>query len=167
MKYLFKILILLFVLSTQSCGIYSFTGGSAGDAKTIQIDYFPNNAPLVEPSLSTVVKTKLEDRFLQQTNLDLVKDAGDLVFSGEITKYRISPAAATSSQIAAKNRLTIGIKVRFENKLDPDKNFDKTFSHFYDYSANDMLIGSVLEEAFDVILEKITQDIFNEALAQW
>lgn len=50
-KYIYlSTLIALFF--TQSCGVYSFTGGSTGDAKTIQIDYFPNNARLVEPSLS-------------------------------------------------------------------------------------------------------------------
>ena len=44
--------LLILTITIQSCGIYSFTGGSTGDAKTIQIDYFPNNAPLVEPTLS-------------------------------------------------------------------------------------------------------------------
>jgi len=43
--YFFSSLILLTIMS---CGAYSFTGGSTGDAKTIQIDYFPNNAPLIE-----------------------------------------------------------------------------------------------------------------------
>lgn len=167
MKKIIYISMILFSFTLQNCGIYSFSGGSVGDAKTIEIDYFPNNASYVEPSLSNVFTLALQDKFLQQTNLSLVKSNADLLLNGEITNYQISPTAATADQKAAQNRLTISVKVHFENHLDEEKNFDKTFSHYYDYDANDLLVGSVLEEAYNVILERITQDIFNEALAQW
>ncbi len=167
MKKLLYIVFILGALTLQNCGIYSFTGGSVGDAKTIQINYFLNNASYVEPSLSNVFTRALEDKFLQQTNLNLVKSGGDLFLTGEITDYRITPTAATADQKAAQNRLTIRVKVHFENRLDEEKNFDKTFSHYYDYPADKLLVGSVLEEAYNVILERITQDIFNDALAQW
>ena len=71
MKKIYYIILISISITTQSCGIYSFTGGSVGDAKTIQIAYFPNNASYVEPSLSNVFKTTLEDKFLSQTNLSL------------------------------------------------------------------------------------------------
>jgi len=167
MKYLKIISLLVILITFQNCGIYSFSGGSVGDAKTIQIDHFPNNASYVEPSLSSVFKRVLEDKFLGQTNLSLVNSNGDLYLNGEITDYRISPTAATADQRAAQNRLTIRVKVHFENRLDEEKNFDKTFSHYHDYAADKLLVGSVLEEAYDDILERITQDVFNDALAQW
>jgi len=167
MKKLIYTIFILSLLTLQNCGVYSFTGGSVGDAKTIQINYFPNNASYVEPTLSTVFTRTLQDKFLQQTNLNLVKSDGDLFLSGEITDYQISPAAATADQKAAQNRLTIRVKVHFENKLDKEKNFDKTFSFSYDYPADKLLVGGVLEDAYNEILERITQDIFNEALAQW
>jgi hypothetical protein len=167
MKKALIIVLILLSFGLQNCGIYSFTGGSVGDAKTIQIDYFLNNASYVEPSLSNVFTRALEDKFLQQTNLTLVKSGGDLYLNGEITDYRITPTSATADQLAAQNRLTIRVKVRFENNLDEEKNFDKTFSHYFDYPADKLLVGSVLEEAYNVILERITQDIFNDALAQW
>ena len=43
---------ILTLLTLVSCSVYSFTGGSTGDAKTVQVDYFPNSAPLVEPTVS-------------------------------------------------------------------------------------------------------------------
>lgn len=167
MKKLIYTIFILSLFTLQNCGIYSFTGGSVGDAKTIQINYFPNNASYVEPTLSAVFTRTLQDKFLQQTNLNLVKTDGDLFLSGEITDYQISPAAATADQKAAQNRLTIRAKVHFENKLDKEKNFDKTFSFSYNYPADQLLVGGVLEDAYNDILERITQDIFNEALAQW
>ena len=166
MKLKLYILLLIAAISTTSCGIYSFTGAKI-DAKTIQIDYFPNAARLVEPTLSQEFTVALQDLFLQQSNLNLVKSQGELQFEGEIIDYTILPTAATAEQTAALNRLTVKIKVRFYNNLNEDDNFDKTFSHFYDFSANDQLVGSTLDDAFDEIFERITQDIFNASVAKW
>ncbi len=157
----------ILILILQSCGIYSFTGGSVGDAKTIQIPVFPNNASFVEPNLSQNFKNALEDKFLQQTNLSLTNGNADLTFEGEITQYRVTPIAATADQTAAQSRLTIGIKVRFFNILKKEDNFDKVFTHFSDFGASQQLTGSVLENALEEIFERITQDIFNESVAKW
>lgn len=157
------------LLSTLvGCGIYSFTGTNLHpDVKTVQIDYFPNNAILVEPTLSQEFTLTLQDLFLTQTNLDLVKSGGDLQFEGEITGYKINPMSATADQRAAQNRLTITVNVRFYNNLNEDDNFERSFSHFYDYGANVQLIGSALDDAFLEINERIAQDIFNASVAKW
>lgn len=158
---------LLLLLLPLGCGVYSFTGGSTGDAETVQIDYFPNMAVLVEPTLSQEFTLALQDRFLRQTNLKLTDAGGDLRFEGEITQYRIIPIAATADQTAAQNRLTIGVKVRYYNRLVEEDNFEQTFSFFSDYDGSLQLTGSVLESAYDEIFERITQDIFNAAVAKW
>lgn len=166
-KYLTYSLILLLVsFSTTGCGIYSLSGAKI-DAKTIQIDYFPNNADLVEPTLSQKFTLALQDLFLQQSSLELVKSGGELQFEGEITGYTIRPTASTANQTAAMNRLTISVKVRFYNNLNEDDNFEKTFSYYYDFDANQQLIGSTLDDAFTEIFERITQDIFNASVAKW
>lgn len=164
-----KIYIILSIILFQSlvsCGIYSLSGAKI-DAKTIQIDYFPNNADLVEPTLSQKFTLALQDLFLQQSNLELVKSGGELQFEGEITGYTIRPTAATADQTAAMNRLTITVRVRFYNNLNEEDNFEKTFSHYHDYGANQQLIGSTLDDAYSEIFERITQDIFNASVAKW
>ncbi|PCH52935.1 MAG: hypothetical protein COC22_03350 [Flavobacteriaceae bacterium] len=168
MKKFNYIILCLLVFTTQSCGIYSFTGTNLQpDVKTVQIDYFPNNAILVEPSLSQEFTIGLQDLFTTQTNLTLVKSGGDLQFEGEITGYKINPMTATAQQTAAQNRLTITVNVRFfNNKLEED-NFEKSFSHYYDYDANAQLTGGILDDAFNEILERVTQDIFNASVAKW
>ena len=110
----FAAFVLVFTLfALQSCGVYSFTGGSTGSAETIQIDFFPNNAPLVEPIVSQKFTTDLQDLFLRQTSLELTRTDGDLHFEGEITDYRIIPISATAEQTAAQNRLNLSVRVRF------------------------------------------------------
>ena len=159
---------LLALITIQSCGIYSFTGTNINpDVKSVQIDYFPNEAILVEPSLSQVFTTQLRDLFDTQTNLTSVSSGGDLQFEGEITGYKINPMTATAQQTAAQNRLTITVNVRFFNNKNEDDNFEKNFSHYYDYDANAQLIGSALDDAFDEIIERIAQDIFNASVAKW
>lgn len=166
-----KFTLYLILLTTTcmfiNCGIYSFNGGSTGDAKTIQVDFFANQAPLIEPQLSQKFTQDMQDLFLRQTNLDLVNTNGDLRFEGEITGYRINPMSATSQQTAAQNRLTIAVNVRFYNRLKEEDDFEKQFSFYSDFDANAQLTGSILETALDEILERIIQDIFNESLGNW
>lgn len=152
----------------QSCGVYSFTGTTIDpNVKTVQIDYFPNNAVLVEPTLSTIFTQTLQDLFLTQTNLELTKSGGDLQFEGEITGYKISPMTATAEQTAAQNRITITVNVRFYNNVVEEDNFERSFSFYYDFPAEQSLSGSLLTDAYDEILERITQDIFNASVAKW
>ena len=157
----------MFSIFLLQCGAYSFTGGNTGDAKTIQIDFFPNQAPLVEPALTQRFTNDLHDLFTRQTNLTLTNTNGDLHFSGEITGYRITPMSGTSNQTAAQNRLTVSVNVRFENKFIEKDNFEKTFSFYSDFDANSQLTGGVLENALDEVIERITQDIFNASVAKW
>lgn len=149
-----------------SCGIYNFTGGSTGNAKTFQVNFFRNDAPLVEPGLDRDFTLALQDLINNQTNLSLTDRNGDLVYEGEIVEFNIAPMTATAQQTAAQNRLTIGVNVRFTNNVEENKDFEKRFSFYYDYPGSTQL-SSIKATAFAEIFERITQDIFNASLADW
>ena len=74
---------------------------------------------------------------------------------------------ATADQKAAQNRLSITVLVRFSNKNKEEDDFEKRFSHFHDYPANEQMIGARLTAGLDEIYERITQDIFTESVAKW
>ena len=169
MKFIKYILIVLISTTLVSCsGGYSFTGASiSSDVKTFQVNYFQNNAILVEPGLDRDFTLALQDILINQTNLDLVKSNGDLVYEGEITEYRISPTTATAQNTAAQNRLTMTVRVRFYNKKNEEDDFEQNFSFFYDYTGSTLLTGATKEAAFSELFERITQDIFNASLAKW
>ena len=150
----------------SSCGIYNFTGGSTGNAKTFQVNFFQNRAPLIEPGMDREFTFYLQDLINNQTNLSLTNSNGDLVYEGEITNFTVAPMAATADQRAAQNRLTVTVNVRFTNNKEEDKDFEKQFSHYYDFPAHAQL-SSVKSAAFEVIFERIGQDIFNASLANW
>lgn len=161
--------ILLFICAfvINSCSIYNFTGTGKIDAKTFQVVSFQNVAPIIQPGVERVFTNRLQDLIQNQTNLNLTSNNGDLVYEGEIVDYRISPTTATADIKAAQSTLTISVNVRFTNKNKESENFEKKFSHFYNYSGQEQLIGAKLTPALEEIFERITQDIFNESLAKW
>jgi hypothetical protein len=167
MKNIKFILLLIIAATFNSCGPYNFTGTGKIDAKTFQVNYFQNNAELIEPGIERTFTLELQDIIQNQTNLNLVNSGGDLMYEGEITQYRITPMSATADQRAAQNRLTVAVNVRFTNKNKEEDNFQKSFTFFYDYEGTTQLVGAKLTEALDVIFERITQDVFNESLAKW
>jgi hypothetical protein len=162
-----KIITILTLFLLVSCNVkYNFTGTGKINAKTFQVNYFQNNAEIVEVGIERTFTQKLQNTIQNQTNLDLVPSGGDLLYEGEIVEYRITPMASNANQQSSQNRMTITINVRYSSKNSEDDNFEKRFSFFHDYDAN-LLPSAVLNEALEIIYERITQDIFNESLAKW
>ena len=150
-----------------SCGIYSFNGASIPKkAETISINYFINSASNKQPILSQVLTEKLKDYFTQQTNLIINKNNGDLTFKGEITKYEIKPMAIQSNETAGQNRLTISVKIEFNNIYNNEYNFNNTFTRYKDYESSQNLsdIETVL---INEISNELVEDIFNKSVVNW
>ena len=168
-----KILLILFLLiNTQSCGIYSFTGASIPPGvTTFQVNFFENlagNRPgsTVEPGLDNDFTNALQDIIINQTNLNLVSEGGELIYEGEITKYSVTPMAATAEITAAQNRLEMSVDFRFFNIKKEDDDFEKKYSFFYDFPA-ELQVYDVIDSAHKEIFDRITRDIFNDTLAKW
>jgi hypothetical protein len=167
MKNIQYLIIIAILFTFSSCSVYNFTGTGKIDAKTFQVNYFQNNADLIQPGIDRTFTLQLQDLIQNQTNLNLVSSGGDLVYEGEITDYRISPMTATADQQASQNRLKIRVNVRFTNRKKEADDFEKSFEFYYDYPAQTQLVGSALDTALKEIFDRITQDIFNESLAKW
>lgn len=146
---------------------YTFSGASISPlAKTHSVAYFPNNAPMVAPMLSTTFTDALQDKFQRMTKLTYTRENGDLAFDGEIVGYMITPTAITADERAAKMRLTISVRVRFANAIEPQYNFERTFSQYEDYDSSQML-QSVEGTLIPTIVEKLVNDVFNAAVSNW
>lgn len=153
-----------------SCGVaikYSLSGASIPpDAKTFSVAYFPNNATMVSPILSSTMTDALVDIFSRRTRLQQVEEGGDFAFEGEITNYTSTTASVSSDDYALLNRLTITVKVRFTNALDESMSFNQTFSAYEDYDSTQLLTeveGTLIPE----IVDKIVTDIFMAAASNW
>jgi len=146
---------------------YSFTGASIPpDVKTINIKYFPNNAPLVAPTLSQKLTDGLRDKFTSETSLDLVNEGGDLILEGSIIGYRTSPVAIQGDDQPALNRLTITIDVAYTNTFEESMSFESSFSRYADYSS-DANLNDVQEGLIEEINTMLIEDVFTKAVVNW
>jgi hypothetical protein len=146
---------------------YSFTGASISPmVKSYTIYNFPNRAKLVNPTLSDYFEEQMRDKFTRQTSLDYNNSDGDLEFEGTIEGYDVKPVSVQEGDIAAQNRLTIRIKVKFTNNQDPEQNFESEFSAYEDFSSQN-IITDVEDQLVESIIEKIVDDIFNKSVANW
>jgi hypothetical protein len=151
----------------SACGIYSFTGASIPpQARSFSVDFFQNNAPIVQPTLSQFFTDALKDKFSRQTSLKLTTGTGDLHFEGSITGYSIQPQAIGPNDRAQQNRLTITVRVKFVNEFQPENDFDQSFSRYYDYDSRESL-AAIEATAIDLITEALVEDIFNRAVVNW
>jgi len=164
--------LLLFV--SYSCGVYSFSGASISpDIKTISIGNFYNDTPGGPANLSQTFTNKMRDYFLQNTNLAIVTENGDLQFEGRITGYDIRPAAPTASQeedgvdFSSITRLTIRVQASYINTQDDTFNFDQTFSFFSNFNSNQNSFTEVEDQLIEEITDQIVIDIFNASVANW
>ena len=167
-----KIVVFVSIFAINSCGNYSFTGASIPEGtETFQVNLFSNSSgnnvgSIYEPGLDRDFTLALQNILENQTNLQLIQTNGDLLYEGEIIEYRVSPMTSTADLNAAQNRLTISVNVIYTNFKKEEDSFERRFSFFFDFPAEQQLI-SVKSEAHEIIFERLTQDIFNASLAKW
>ena len=167
-----RLIFFLFLIIFHSCGNYSFNGASIPEGtETFQVNLFENNSgnnvgSIFEPGLDRDLTLALQNILENQTNLQLVQSNGDLLYEGEIIEYRVSPMTSTADLNAAQNRLTISVNINYTNFKKEEDNFERRFSFFFDFPAEQQLI-SIKNEAHEIIFERLTQDIFNASLAKW
>jgi hypothetical protein len=152
----------------SACGRVTFnmSGASVAPAKTCTVNYIENRAPLVNPRLSYLMTEGLKDKIQANSSLTLVTSNADVTFEGEVTGYQVQPQAVTAAGKAAKDRLTVTVKIKFDNVVKPENSFEKSFSRFAEYNTG-TAFASVESTLVDEIIEQLMDDIFNAAFSNW
>ena len=169
MKHLRFLILFFCALGLQSCSIsYKFNGASIDYSKirSIAISEFPNNAALVYPALSADLTQGIRDIYQRQTRLEVSRKSGDLELEGEITGYALTPMAISADSYSAETKLTITVKVRFTNNVNPEESFDKTYSAYQTFESSQML-SDVQEELCNLMIKEIAENIYNDTVARW
>lgn len=169
-----KILILFasLFLSVQGCGVYSFSG-AATTAKTITIEPFFNNTDLAPANLGPTFTNRLKDYYQQNSSLRVVTESGVLHIEGTVSEYRINPIAPVSTgnpndaNTAALSRLTIAVKITYEDTVEEKNSFkDRSFSFYRDFD-NNLNFTTIQEDLEKKIIDQILIDVFNATVANW
>ena len=148
------------------CGVYSPYGAQTSGAKTYSVDAFELITPLASASSALSLTEELRDRIQRQSTLRLVNSEGELSFAADITVWEVKPVNVQGDETAASNRLTIGLRLRYENTIVQDLSFERTFTRFADYTSDQDLLQVEDDLVLD-IGEQLSQDIFNATLGNW
>ncbi len=167
MKYISCISVIIAIILSGCTIRFTMNGASVPDnLKTFSVEYFENRAPQINPTLSQNFTEGLKDRITSESRLELSDGNGDVVFSGQITGYDTKPMAIQENAESAETRLTITIKVRYQNSKDPKTNWESSFSAYQDYDSSEDL-SDVEDDLTDLIVEDLTEDVFNKAFSDW
>ena len=158
-----------------SCGVgvnYSMTGSST-TAETMSIAEFYNNTDLGQANLGQTFTNQLKNYIIQNSNLAVVAEDGELMMEGEITSFTLTPIAPTATgdptaiNSASSTRLTITVVATYTNTLDETMSFkDRSFSFYKDF-PNEQNFTDVEEQYTRQIFERIVNDIYNASIANW
>lgn len=162
-------LLSLFIVLFSGCSIsYKFNGANINYQTThsISIADFPNNAPLVNPTLSNNLSEGIRDLYQRQTRLQVLSKGGDLELEGEIVGYDITQGAISTDSYASESKLTIRVSVHFTNNVNPEESFDKTYSAYQTFEAS-RLLTDVQDELCAIMIQEIAENIYNDTVAKW
>ena len=163
---------ILLLFSCAAPPSVSFNGiNIAPDVATLSVSNFYMEAAQGPANLAPDFTEKLRDYYARNTRLSVISDNGDLMLEGAVVGYQVAPVAPVAGQgefeqIAAKQRLTMTVKVQYINQKDPEKDFERDFSHFADFD-NDKNLPDVEAELLEPIYEQIILTIFNATVADW
>lgn len=163
------LLLLVMMVALNSCSI-KFNGASIpAEMKTIKVEFFENNAPLVVANLSQQFTEDLKTRIRNQTRLSLTQGEAHAVFEGRITGYDIRPVTLTDNrqQTPGASRLTITVSVKYTNNLDTKQSYEQSFTQYKDFPLNNRSFQSIEQQLIKDINVMLIDDIFNRAFAQW
>lgn len=161
------LVVFISILFSSCIGGYSFTGASiSAGTKTFSVDQFINRSRIIQPMLASELTLALINKISSGSSLQSVNDDADISFKGTIIGYSISPVSIQGDDKAAKNRLTISIKVNCVNRKDKKMNFSQTFSRFRDYDSS-LSLNDVEEALMKQINEELVEDVFNKAFVNW
>jgi hypothetical protein len=139
------------------------------DLKTIDIQFFENNAQLVVPTLSQTFTEALKNRIRTQTSISITRGEANATMSGAITGYSIAPVSiqATNNNvapIAGKSRLSITVQVKYVYDADKKLSFEESFTKYAEFVGDS---ASQEQTLIPDIVKQLTDDIFNRAFANW
>jgi hypothetical protein len=172
MKRILSVLVLFVTVALYSGCSFTLNGASIPkDMKTINVEFFENNALFVVNNLSQQFTEALKERIRSQTRLTIVRAGeADATFSGAITNYSITPVSVQATNnsnappIANASRLSITVKVKYTNQSDKKLNFEQDFTKTADFTGD---IASQEQNLILNINKQLTEDVFNKAFANW
>ena len=146
---------------------YSFRGGSVPPhLKTVAIPIAEDQSGYGDPALRDQFTTQLVERFTNDNTLQLAdRNTADSMVEGVITNVKDAPNVLQGGEQVAQRRITVTVRVTFQDLKLRKKVWEKEFSNWGDYPSGGGLTQR--NEGVKEAVRKLTEDILNETVAGW
>jgi hypothetical protein len=148
-------------------GCYSFTGASVPThLKTIAVPLMDDQSGSGEPGLREKLTRVLTDQFIRDNSLEVAdKTTADSVIEGVILSAPDAILSVAGGERVNKRRVTLSVKVVYQDMKLRKKVYEKTFSNTGDYDSGAGFAGK--QAALDEAIRKISEDILLETVSGW
>ncbi len=155
------------VLAAAAYGCYSFTGASVpSHLKTIAIPVMDDQSGSGEASLRENMTRVLTDLFIRDNSLEVAdRNTADSILEGTILPLRDEIVAVGGGETVNRRRVTLSVKVVYQDMKLRKKVYEKTFSNYGDYDPSGGFAQR--QAAFDEAIRKISEDILLETVSGW
>jgi hypothetical protein len=146
---------------------YSFKGGSVpAHLKTIAIPLAQDQSGYGDPTLRDQLTQQLVDRFTNDNTLQVTDGkTADSIIRSTVVEVKDAPSVVQAGEQVTARRITVTVRVTFEDLKLRKKVWEKDFSNWGDYPS-----GGGLTQRNDGVREairKLTEDVLNETVAGW
>ncbi len=164
-----RLLIASLVLMATGCAgcPYSFTGASVPPhLKTIAIPIVEDQSGFGDPTLRDLFSRQLVERFISDNTLQTTERAtADAILEGIILAVNDAPIVVQGGEQVARRRITVTVRMRFQDVKMRRQVWEKEFSNWGDYDSGGGLTRR--NEGIAEAVRKLTEDILNETVAGW
>lgn len=165
MRLIASAVLLFSLVGFQGC--YSFRGGSVpAHLKTIAVPLFDDQSGTGEPGIREQLTNKLLDRLRQDNSLQVTdKSHADSMIEGIIVSIPDEPNAVIKGEAVTTKKITITVKVSYEDEKLKKKMWEKELSNWgvYEISGGPARRQTAITAAID----KLAEDIVNETVSGW
>ncbi len=164
----FGVVLLLSISCILHAGCYySFSGASVpAHLKTIAIPLVDDQSGYGEPTLRELFTTELVQRFRNDNTLEMGDPSNaDALLRGVIVAVREAPVVVSPGEQVTQRRLTVTVRVTFQDLKLRKTVWEKEFSNWGDFPSG----GGQTQrnEGLKEAVRKLTEDILNETVSGW
>jgi hypothetical protein len=169
LKYIKYILFLfLITILNLQCGVYGFRGNNPPEGiKTLAIPLFQDVSGFSEAGLKENFTEALKTKIINDNTFIIAdKNVADGILNCTITNVKDEALVISGNENVTKRKITILVKVSFENLKKQKKIWEKQYDNWGEYNSSDVSF-SARASGISTAQGKICDDILNDITSNW
>lgn len=161
-------LLMLISVMNVSCGVYGFRGNNPPPGiNSIAIPTFQDISGFSDPTLAEKLTQRLKAKIISDNTFRVAdRNISDAVLNSTVTNVRDEAIVISSGEVVQKRKITVVVKVIFEDLKKQKKIWEKNFENYGEYGSSD-ISESERSNGLNNAIEKITEDILIDLTSNW